>query len=338
MTDQATQIANGAGFIAALDQSGGSTPKALGLYGVDASTYDSEEDMFAEVQKMRERIIVSPDFNNKKVIGAILFERTMNEEINGKPVAHYLWEDTGVVPFLKIDKGLVDEANGVQLMKPMPGLMETLTKAKAAGIFGTKERSVVKSANAAGIKLVVEQQFEVASQVIAAGLMPIVEPEVDIHAVDKAQAEDMKDVLTLITELAVFENEPNAVNISVETLITHGTGPNPLFTCFVAEYNDKIVGMALVYYRFSTWDGKSLHLEDLIVSEKYRGKGYGKALYNEVMRYAESQDINRVEWVVLDWNTNAIDFYESSGALLLKDWYLVQMNKERLKKYIDSIS
>lgn len=191
MTDQATQIANGAGFIAALDQSGGSTPKALGLYGVDASTYDSEEEMFAEVQKMRERIIVSPDFNNKKVIGAILFERTMNEEINGKPVAHYLWEDTGVVPFLKIDKGLVDEANGVQLMKPMPNLMETLTKAKAAGIFGTKERSVVKSANAEGIKLVVEQQFEVANQVIAAGLMPIVEPEVDIHAVDKAQAEDM---------------------------------------------------------------------------------------------------------------------------------------------------
>ena len=191
MTDQATQIANGAGFIAALDQSGGSTPKALGLYGVDASTYDSEEEMFAEVQKMRERIIVSPDFNNKKVIGAILFERTMNEEINGKPVAHYLWEDTGVVPFLKIDKGLVDEANGVQLMKPMPNLTQTLTKAKAAGIFGTKERSVVKSANAEGIKLVVEQQFEVANQVIAAGLMPIVEPEVDIHAVDKAQAEDM---------------------------------------------------------------------------------------------------------------------------------------------------
>ena len=191
MTDQATQIAKGAGFIAALDQSGGSTPKALGLYGVDASTYDSEEEMFAEVQKMRERIIVSPDFNNKKVIGAILFERTMNEEINGKPVAHYLWEDTGVVPFLKIDKGLVDEANGVQLMKPMPGLKETLTKAKAAGIFGTKERSVVKSANAEGIKLVVEQQFEVANQVIAAGLMPIVEPEIDINAPDKAQAEDL---------------------------------------------------------------------------------------------------------------------------------------------------
>jgi len=140
---------------------------------------------------MRERIILAPDFNSEKVIGAILFERTMNEEINGKPVAHYLWEDTGVVPFLKIDKGLLDEANGVQLMKPMPGLKETLTKAKAAGIFGTKERSVVKSANVEGIKLVVEQQFDVANQVIEAGLMPIVEPEIDINAPDKAQAEDM---------------------------------------------------------------------------------------------------------------------------------------------------
>jgi fructose-bisphosphate aldolase class I len=191
MTDQATQIASGAGFIAALDQSGGSTPKALGLYGVDASTYASEEEMFAEVQKMRERIIVSPDFNNKKVIGAILFERTMNEKIDGKSVAHYLWEDTGVVPFLKIDKGLEDEAEGVQLMKPMPDLADTLAKAKTAGIFGTKERSVIKSANAAGIAKVVAQQFEVAAMVIAAGLMPIVEPEIDIHAPDKAVSEDM---------------------------------------------------------------------------------------------------------------------------------------------------
>jgi fructose-bisphosphate aldolase class I len=196
MSDQAKQIASGAGFIAALDQSGGSTPKALGLYGVDASAYGSEEEMFAEVQKMRQRIIMSPDFDNKKVIGAILFERTMDEKINGKPVAHYLWEDTGVVPFLKIDKGLEDEAEGVQLMKAMPDLAALLTKAKAAGIFGTKERSVVKSANAAGIAKIVAQQFEVAQAVIAAGLIPIIEPEVDIHAADKAAAEDMlRDVL-----------------------------------------------------------------------------------------------------------------------------------------------
>lgn len=191
MSDQAKQITSGAGFIAALDQSGGSTPKALGLYGVDASAYGSEDEMFAEVQKMRARIIMSPDFNNKKVIGAILFERTMDEMIDGKPVAHYLWEDTGVVPFLKIDKGLEDEVDGVQLMKAMPELAATLAKAKAAGIFGTKERSVVKSANAGGIAKNVAQHFEVAQMVIAAGLMPIIEPEVDIHAADKAAAEDM---------------------------------------------------------------------------------------------------------------------------------------------------
>lgn len=158
------------------------------------------------------------------------------------------------------------------------------------------------------------------------------------HPIRKAKAEDMPAVLALITELAVFENEPDAVHISVETLITYGTGSNPLFTCFVAEDEEEIVGMALVYYRFSTWEGKSLHLEDLIVSKKYRGKGYGKALYNQVMRYAVSQDVNRVEWVVLDWNTDAITFYENSGALFLKDWHLVQMNKERLQKYIHSIS
>lgn len=158
------------------------------------------------------------------------------------------------------------------------------------------------------------------------------------YTIRKALANDMPDVLALITELAVFEKEPNAVQISVDTLITHGTGSNPLFTCFVAEDNEKIVGMALVYYRFSTWEGKSLHLEDLIISENYRGKGYGKALYNEVMQYAVSKNVNRVEWVVLDWNTTAINFYENSGALLLKDWHLVQMNKERLHKYVNSIT
>lgn len=154
----------------------------------------------------------------------------------------------------------------------------------------------------------------------------------------KAKAEDMQDILALINELAVYEKQPDAVTISVETLITHGTGLNPLFTCFVAEHENKIVGMALVYYRFSTWEGKSLHLEDLIVSEKYRGKGFGKALYDQVMRYAIQEEVNRVEWVVLDWNTPAITFYENSGALFLKDWHLVQMNKERLHNYIQSIS
>ncbi len=153
----------------------------------------------------------------------------------------------------------------------------------------------------------------------------------------KALVSDMPSVFNLIKELAVFENEPDAVHISVDTLIQHGFGNEPLFTCFVAEVNSSIIGMALVYFRFSTWEGKSLHLEDLIVSQKHRGKGYGKMLYNQVMHYAKSQNVNRVEWVVLDWNSDAIQFYERSGALLLKDWYLAQMDKTRLNNYIQSI-
>ncbi|MCE8546479.1 fructose bisphosphate aldolase [Ruegeria pomeroyi] len=183
------QMANGAGFIAALDQSGGSTPKALALYGVDAAQYGSEEEMFAEIQRMRARIILADDFTSKKVIGAILFERTLGESIEGRGVADYLWNVKGVVPFLKIDKGLEDEANGVQMMKPIPGLAATL--AKATGVFGTKERSVIHEANAEGIAAVVAQQFDVAREVIAAGMVPIVEPEVNIHSTTKAQAEEM---------------------------------------------------------------------------------------------------------------------------------------------------
>ena len=186
MTDR---IAKGRGFIAALDQSGGSTPKALSLYGVDPSEYDGEEAMFAEIQAMRARIMQAPDFTSQKVIGAILFERTMGESVGGKPVPHYLWQDRGVVPFLKVDKGLAAEADGVQLMKPMPDLGDLLKRAKAAGIFGTKMRSVINGANEKGIKAVVAQQFEVGDQIRAAGLVPIIEPEVNIHAPDKAAAE-----------------------------------------------------------------------------------------------------------------------------------------------------
>ncbi len=183
------QMESGAGFIAALDQSGGSTPKALGLYGVDASEYGSEEEMFAEIQKMRARIILAPDFTSDKVIGAILFERTLSESIDSTPVAEFLWQNKGIVPFLKIDKGLAEEENGVQVMKPMPDLGSLLEKAASMGIFGTKERSVIHEANAGGIKAVVAQQFEVARQVIAAGLVPIVEPEVNINSATKAEAE-----------------------------------------------------------------------------------------------------------------------------------------------------
>ena len=183
------QMENGAGFIAALDQSGGSTPKALALYGVDSNAYDGEEAMFAEIQRMRARIILAPDFTSAKVIGAILFEKTLHESIEGQDVPSYLWNDRGVVPFLKIDKGLQDEAEDVQLLKPIPGLADTLAAAKAMGVYGTKERSVVNAANAAGIAAIVDNQFAVAHEVIAAGMVPIIEPEVNIHSTTKAEAE-----------------------------------------------------------------------------------------------------------------------------------------------------
>ncbi len=188
-SEQREQMSNGAGFIAALDQSGGSTPKALALYGVEASDYSSDEEMFGEIQKMRARIILGTDFTKDKVIGAILFERTLSEQIDGRPVADYLWSVKGIVPFLKIDKGLEDEVNGVQMMKPIPGLADTL--AKAEGVFGTKERSVIHEANAEGIAAVVAQQFDVAREVVAAGMVPIVEPEVNINSATKAEAEDI---------------------------------------------------------------------------------------------------------------------------------------------------
>lgn len=186
-----TQMEQGAGFIAALDQSGGSTPKALALYGVEPSDYSGDAEMFAAMQKMRARIIESPDFTGDKVIGAILFERTLHERIGDTPVAEHLWNTRGVVPFLKIDKGLQDEAQGVQLLKPMPGLAERLAEARDMGVFGTKERSVIQSADADGIKAIADDQFAVAHEVIAAGLVPIIEPEVNIHSETKAACEDL---------------------------------------------------------------------------------------------------------------------------------------------------
>jgi fructose-bisphosphate aldolase class I len=179
------------GFIAALDQSGGSTPKALRLYGIPESDWSGEEEMYKLVHAMRTRIVTSPAFNGKRILAAILFENTMDREIEGHATADYLWDVKNVVPILKVDKGLAEEANGVQLMKPMPELGKLLTKAKGKGIFGTKMRSVIKQANKAGIQSVVDQQFEIGRQIIAAGLVPIIEPEVDIHCPDKAAAEDI---------------------------------------------------------------------------------------------------------------------------------------------------
>ncbi|XDA99772.1 fructose bisphosphate aldolase [Sulfitobacter sp. LCG007] len=185
------QMQSGRGFIAALDQSGGSTPKALSLYGVEQSEYSGDEEMFAKIHEMRARIILADDFTQAKVIGAILFERTMKNEINGTPVAELLWKERGIVPFLKIDKGLEAQANGVQLMKPIPGLAALLEEAAGKAIFGTKERSVIHEADADGIRAIVAQQFEVGMEVLAAGLVPILEPEVDIHSPTKAEAEEM---------------------------------------------------------------------------------------------------------------------------------------------------
>ena len=186
---QAQKIRNQPGFIAALDQSGGSTPKALKLYGVAENSYSGEQPMMDLVHAMRTRIVSSPVFAGNRIAGAILFEATMDRDFGGKPAADFLWNDKKVVPFLKIDKGLADEANGVQLMKPMPDLDALLKKAKSKNIFGTKERSVINQNNAEGIKAVVAQQFDVAKQVLAHGLVPIVEPEVNIKAPDKAGAE-----------------------------------------------------------------------------------------------------------------------------------------------------
>ena len=187
--EQLEKAHTGAGFIAALDQSGGSTPKALKLYGIPEDAYSGDDQMFDLVHEMRTRIITSPAFDAGRIMGAILFEQTMDRTIEGRPTADYLWNVKGIVPFLKIDKGLADEQDGAQTMKPMPGLDELLDRAVANGVFGTKERSVIKLPGA-GVDAVVAQQFEVASQVLAKGLVPIIEPEVDINSPEKAEAED----------------------------------------------------------------------------------------------------------------------------------------------------
>ncbi len=201
------------GFIAALDQSGGSTPKALRLYGIEESEYSSDEEMFNLVHEMRTRIITSTPFSGERVLGAILFENTLDREIEGMSSAHFLWQKKRVIPFLKVDKGLAEESNGVQVMKPMPGLDALLAKAVAQDVFGTKMRSVVKLANNQGIKDVVAQQFEVGKQILAAGLVPMIEPEVDIHSPQKAEAEALLK-LEILTQLNLL-NEGQEVMLKL---------------------------------------------------------------------------------------------------------------------------
>jgi len=216
-TDMATQMAEKDGFIAALDQSGGSTPKALKGYGIDESAYGGDEEMFALMHEMRARIIKSPAFTGEKVIGAILFERTMDGEIDGTPTAQYLWEQCGVVPFLKVDKGLEESGDGVKLMKPIGGLDALCERAVAKGVFGTKMRSVIDAADKTGIAAIVAQQFEVGEQIRSHGLMPILEPEVTITIADKAEAEDilLEEIANHLNRLS--ENAQVMLKLSLPT-------------------------------------------------------------------------------------------------------------------------
>jgi fructose-bisphosphate aldolase, class I len=218
---QADRMTSGKGFIAALDQSGGSTPKALRLYGIEEDAYSSEKEMFDLVHQMRSRIITSPAFTGDRVLAAILFEQTMDRDIEGRPSTTYLWETKGVVPILKIDKGLAEASDEVHLMKPMPGLDELLERAVRKGVFGTKERSVIGGANADGIAAVVAQQFEVAHQVLSHGLVPIIEPEVTISISDKAQAEDiLRDEITKQLE-AVPNGQRVMLKLSLPSEVNH---------------------------------------------------------------------------------------------------------------------
>lgn len=214
---QSDRMRSGAGFIAALDQSGGSTPKALRLYGITEDQYSGDDEMFDLVHEMRTRLITSPSFSSDAIIGAILFEQTMDRDIEGLPTGDYLWEKKGVVPFLKVDKGLADEADGVQLMKPMPDLDALLDRAVAKHMYGTKMRSVIKSANPAGVKQIVEQQFEVGKQILAKGLMPIIEPEVDIHAPDKEEAEALLKTEILAQLDALPDGEQIMLKLTIPT-------------------------------------------------------------------------------------------------------------------------
>ena len=205
---QLAQMKSGKGFIAALDQSGGSTPKALSLYGIDPSTYSGDAAMFDLVHQMRTRIIKSPSFTSQRVIGVILFEMTMDRQIDGLGSAEYLWQKKNIVPFLKVDNGLADEKDGAQVMKPIPELESRLASAISHGVFGTKMRSVIKQANASGVKAVVDQQFEIGKQICAKGLVPIIEPEVDIKCPDKAAAEDLllAELIKQLDKLSADQN------------------------------------------------------------------------------------------------------------------------------------
>lgn len=212
-----TRFETGKGFIAALDQSGGSTPKALKSYGIDESEYASEAEMYDLIQAARARIITSPVFTSEKILGAILFEATLDRQIDGEGVAAYLWQRKGIIPFVKIDKGLAEQADGVQLMRDIPGLDELLARARELGVFGTKERSVIHGADPIGINAIIDQQFEVGRQVLDAGLMPILEPEVSVAAPDKAEAESLLKA-AILARLGALGEQRVAFKLTIPTI------------------------------------------------------------------------------------------------------------------------
>ncbi|TWT01483.1 fructose bisphosphate aldolase [Planomicrobium sp. CPCC 101079] len=216
--EQFDLVKNGKGFIAALDQSGGSTPKALKLYGISEDQYSNEDEMYDLIHEMRTRVMTAPSFNSDSILGAILFEQTMDREVEGKYTPDYLWEEKGVVPFLKVDKGLADENNGVQLMKPIPNLDELLQRANERHIFGTKMRSVINEPNQDGIRQVVDQQFEVAKQILAAGLVPIIEPEVNIHSENKEKCEEILKQELLASLDQLDEDQNVMLKLSIPTV------------------------------------------------------------------------------------------------------------------------
>jgi len=218
--EQLEKVRSGSGFIAALDQSGGSTPKALKLYGVSEDAYRNDAEMFTRIHEMRSRIITSPSFTGERILGAILFEDTMDRQIDGRDTADYLWSVKGVVPFLKVDKGLVDEADGAQVMKPMPDLDALLQRAVAKGVFGTKMRSVIQVADKVGVVAVVDQQFEVGRQILAAGLVPIIEPEIDIHSPSKAEAEGLLKTALL----AQLDSLPSGQQVMLKLTLPEADG------------------------------------------------------------------------------------------------------------------
>ena len=277
---QFDRMKTGNGFIAALDQSGGSTPKALKGYGIEADAYKNDDEMFALIHQMRSRVITSPSFTSDQILAAILFQKTMESEIEGKLTADYLWNVKGIVPILKVDKGLADEADGVQLMKPITDLDEVLALANKRGIFGTKMRSVIKAANPEGIKKIVDQQFEIGLKIWAAGLVPILEPEVDIHIADKAEAEDM-----LLAEIKKhLEAAPADVKLMFKVSIPTNAG---LYSEIMAD--PKVVRVVALSGGYSRQEA-----DELLALNPGLIASFSRALLNGLKAQQSDEEFNKV--------------------------------------------